>query len=175
MQSLIILVLLQANFPLSEDGRTYHLGTCQGEVANRILSVGSQPRAVMLSQFLEPPSLSRPGLFMLESPRGFLTITGAGQFIAVRCRKLLLVRRSVIATSILTTWCCSTRIGRFQGVPITIVTTHMGFSNMDFVVRESSAVVDGEMAIVRLGTCGALQPPAHMGSICVAPSSVFVR
>ena len=52
----------------------------------------------------------------------------------------------------------------------------MGTPNLDFVVREHRAIVDGQMAIVRLGTCGALQKPASLGSIIVSdPGSVFVR
>lgn len=53
-------------------------GVCvlqKGEVANRILSVGSEKRALMLSEYLEPPAPNRP-LFIYESSRGFLTITG---------------------------------------------------------------------------------------------------
>lgn len=70
-------------------------------MANRILSVGSEKRALMLAEYLAPPAPGR-GLFMLESSRGFLTITG-----------------------------------RFLGVPLSIVVTHMGLANADFVVREN--------------------------------------
>jgi len=45
------------------------------QVANRILSVGSEKRALVLAEYLQPPAPGR-GLFMLESSRGFLTITG---------------------------------------------------------------------------------------------------
>lgn len=58
--------------------------------------------------------------------------------------------------------------GLYNNIPISIVTTMMGMPNMDFVVRESRAVVDGQMAIVRLGTCGALRPPATLGTLLVA-------
>lgn len=68
--------ITDANFPVDADGRTYHLGTRRGEVANRVLSVGSEKRALMLAEYLQPPAPGR-GLFMLESSRGFLTITGA--------------------------------------------------------------------------------------------------
>lgn len=38
------------------------------------------------------------------------------------------------------------------------------------------AVVDGEMAFVRLGTCGALQPPARLGSLVVSdPGAILIR
>jgi len=71
---------------------------------------------------------------------------------------------------------CFWQTGLFKGVPVSIITTQMGMPNMDFVVRESRAVVDGQMAIVRLGTCGALRPPAVLGSLIVAsPGAVCVR
>lgn len=67
-------------------------------------------------------------------------------------------------------------VGLYQGTPVSIITTLMGMPNMDFVVRESRAVVDGQMAIIRLGTCGALRPPAGLGSFVVAsPGAVCVR
>jgi len=66
--------------------------------------------------------------------------------------------------------------GLYEGVPVSIVTTLMGMPNMDFVVREARAAVAGQMAIVRLGTCGALRPPARLGSFMVAsPGAVCVR
>ncbi|KAL4859498.1 Purine nucleoside phosphorylase DeoD-type [Chlorella vulgaris] len=132
--------ITDANFPVDGEGRTYHLGTKRGEVANRILSVGSEKRALMLAEYLEP-AVPGQGLFMLESSRGFLTITG-----------------------------------RYHGTPLSIIVTHMGMANADFVVRENRAVVEGEMAIVRLGTCGALQPPARLGSFVVAdPGAMLIR
>ena len=60
-------------------------------------------------------------------------------------------------------------------MPVSIVSTHMGMPNMDFVVRESRAVVSGQMAIVRLGTCGALQPPGRLGSLIIAQSAVNIK
>lgn len=44
--------------------------------------------------------------------------------------------------------------GLYRGVPVTIVTALMGTPNMDFTVRELRHVVRGEMAVVRVGTCG---------------------
>lgn len=129
-----------ANFPTDNEGRTYHLGTKRGEVANRILSVGSVERAHLLSELLEPVN-GEVKRFEHMSSRGFLTVTG-----------------------------------RFNGVPVSIVSTHMGIANMDFVVRECRAVTSGEMAFIRLGTCGAVQPPASLGCLLVASQgSIFVR
>ncbi|KAG2498251.1 hypothetical protein HYH03_004001 [Edaphochlamys debaryana] len=129
-----------ANFPTDAEGRTYHLGTREGEVAPRILSVGSVARAQLLSSLLDPPAPGKQH-FQRISSRGFLTITG-----------------------------------RFEGAPVSIVSTHMGMPNMDFVVRENRAVVRGQIAIVRLGTCGAVQRPAKLGDLLVAShGSIAVR
>ncbi|KAJ2744389.1 hypothetical protein GGI19_006602 [Coemansia pectinata] len=59
-----------ANKPISSDGRTYHVETRPGEVANRIVTVGDPQRARIMAQQLD--SL----LFEHSSHRGFLTITG---------------------------------------------------------------------------------------------------
>ena len=68
-----------------------------------------------------------------------------------------------------------TYTGTKNGVPVTILTTGMGFPMMDFVVRECRAVVEGPMAFVRLGTCGAVDSKIDIGSICVAKESTFIR
>ncbi|KAF8055740.1 purine nucleoside phosphorylase [Scenedesmus sp. PABB004] len=129
-----------ANFPCDAEGRTLHLGCKRGEVANRILSVGSMDRALLVADQLQGGAPGAP-LFQHLSGRGFLTITGL-----------------------------------YEGTPVSIITTMMGMPNMDFVVREARAVVAGQMAVVRLGTCGALAPPAALGSLVVAsPGAVCIR
>lgn len=65
--------------------------------------------------------------------------------------------------------------GLFEGVPVSIIATGMGTPMMDFVVRESRAIVDGDMAIIRLGSCGGLLE-APTGSFVVASEgAVLVR
>ncbi|KAG1898686.1 purine and uridine phosphorylase [Suillus fuscotomentosus] len=68
-----------ANFPKTEDGRVYHLGIRAGEVANRIITVGSMPRAESIGKMLD----ASPKLFSLYSERGFLTITGCYKSVPV--------------------------------------------------------------------------------------------
>ncbi|TRM56293.1 nucleoside phosphorylase domain-containing protein [Schizophyllum amplum] len=109
--------LTDANFPRTAEGRTQHLAVRPGEVANRIVTVGSAPRAHTLASLLD----EKPAPFELASERGFLTITG-----------------------------------RYKGVPISIMCIGMGAPNLDFFVRESRECVVGDMAIVRLGSCGGL-------------------
>jgi len=64
--------ILDANFPRTADHRVYHLGLRAGEVANRIVTVGSASRAQSIASFLDVT----PKLFTLSSERGFITITG---------------------------------------------------------------------------------------------------
>ncbi|KAF8717560.1 hypothetical protein AX14_012156 [Amanita brunnescens Koide BX004] len=64
--------LMDANFPRTSDLRVYHLGIRPGEVANRIITVGSHARARTLQTLLD----AEPAPFVLASERGFLTITG---------------------------------------------------------------------------------------------------
>jgi uridine phosphorylase len=68
-----------ANFPKTEDGRVYHLGIRAGEVANRIITVGSISRAEGIAKMLD----ASPKLFSLYSERGFLTITGCYKSVPV--------------------------------------------------------------------------------------------
>eukprot|EP01135_Chromosphaera_perkinsii_P005529 Nk52_evm78s352 gene=Nk52_evmTU78s352 len=58
--------------------------------------------------------------------------------------------------------------GKFKKVPVTIIATGMGFPMMDFVVRETRAIVDGPMIFIRLGTCGTPREDVPVGSIIVA-------
>jgi uridine phosphorylase len=56
--------------------------------------------------------------------------------------------------------------GTYKGKRVTIVAIGMGSPNMDFFVRECRHVVEGPMAIIRVGTCGNLGtmeelPTAH--------------
>ena len=68
----------------------------------------------------------------------------------------------------------TTYTGLYKGVPVSIVATGMGTAMMDFVVRETRAVVTGEMAMLRFGTCGGLGSTGA-GNVVVAADSVLVR
>ncbi|KAF9174063.1 hypothetical protein BGX21_005700 [Mortierella sp. AD011] len=138
--------MTNANFPMDPEGRTYHVGTKRGELANRILTVGDPARAITLSRSLDgvdlentPAKTIPSNLFSCSSHRGFLTITG-----------------------------------RFKGVPVSIVAIGMGVSMMDFFVRECRAIVDGPMVIIRLGSCGSLSD-AKVGDIHVPSGSYLVQ
>jgi uridine phosphorylase len=59
------------SIPKEPDGRVTHLGRKAGEVAQRILTVGSLSRARRLRELLDDPSVPE-----MTSPRGFTTFTG---------------------------------------------------------------------------------------------------
>ncbi|KAF8220001.1 purine and uridine phosphorylase [Tricholoma matsutake] len=65
-------LLTDANFPRTSDQRVYHLGLRPGEVANRVLTVGSPSRANAVATLLD----ASPKPLVLSSERGFLTFTG---------------------------------------------------------------------------------------------------
>ncbi|KAI7862324.1 nucleoside phosphorylase domain-containing protein [Spinellus fusiger] len=68
--------LHNANFPQDTEGHVYHLGVKQGQVANRILTVGDSVRAKAIAQLLDTEEQSGHPTFIRLSQRGFLTITG---------------------------------------------------------------------------------------------------
>ena len=69
----------------------------------------------------------------------------------------------------------TTHTGTYRGVALTVVATGMGTAMMDFMVREMAAVVEGDMAFVRLGTCGSVTASVPVGHLCVTSESVLVR
>ncbi|KAG7394799.1 hypothetical protein PHYBOEH_004651 [Phytophthora boehmeriae] len=113
--------------PKHVDGSVLHLGVKAGQVASRIVSVGSLSRAKILAQLLDDAKYET-----FESARGFTTFTGA-----------------------------------FKGIHVSVIATGMGTPNMDFVVRETKAIVDGPMAIIRFGTCGSVRGQVIPGSVVV--------
>lgn len=67
------------NFPKDGEGRVYHLGVKQGEVANRVILVGDPDRAKLLATLLDDPDKT----FTYFSNRGFTTYTGTYQKVPV--------------------------------------------------------------------------------------------
>ncbi|KAI0716130.1 purine and uridine phosphorylase [Cerioporus squamosus] len=126
--------IVDANFPRTLDQRVYHLGLRAGEVANRIITLGTPSRAHAIASYLDPS----PAPFTLTSERGFTTITG-----------------------------------RYRGVPVSIVSIGMGYPNADFFVREVRECLNGDMVVVRLGSCGALID-VPVGTVVVPKGSIAV-
>ncbi|RPD56315.1 purine and uridine phosphorylase [Lentinus tigrinus ALCF2SS1-7] len=126
--------IVDANFPRTLDQRVYHLGLRAGEVANRIITLGTPSRAHGIASYLDP----LPAPFSLTSERGFTTITG-----------------------------------RYRGVPVSIVSIGMGYPNADFFVREVRECLNGDMVVVRLGSCGALID-VPVGTVVAPKGSIAV-
>lgn len=61
-----------ANFPMDDEGRVYHIGVKKGEVANRILTVGDPRRAERLAACFDDADK----VFKRASNRGFVIYTG---------------------------------------------------------------------------------------------------
>ncbi|KAI7857006.1 nucleoside phosphorylase domain-containing protein [Circinella umbellata] len=132
--------LANANFPQDSEGRVYHISVKQGEVANRILTVGDHVRARAIAKWLDSEEEAGHPTFIHTSQRGFLTITG-----------------------------------RYKGVPVSIIAIGMGNPMMDFLIRETRAIVSGTMAIIRFGSCGSWTDRAKLGSVIVPRGGFCIR
>lgn len=121
-------------FPMAE-GKTLHMQTGHGDIANRVITVGSPGRAELIARLLD----ANPAPVTTHSNRGFLTITGY-----------------------------------YKEVQVSIIAIGMGLPMMDFFVRETRAVVEGPMAMIRFGTCGGISSEALPGTIVVADSAALV-
>lgn len=69
----------------------------------------------------------------------------------------------------------ATYTGLYKGVPVTVIGTGMGYSMIDFSVRECTAVVQGPMAMIRVGTCGSVDRSLKCGDISVTDKAVFLN
>lgn len=68
-----------------------------------------------------------------------------------------------------------TLTGRYKGVPVSIIGTGMGCAMIDFTIREVCAVVDGDICMIRTGTCGTLDANIQPGHVVVNDSSVMTH
>ncbi|RIA90257.1 nucleoside phosphorylase domain-containing protein [Glomus cerebriforme] len=66
-----------------------------------------------------------------------------------------------------------TLTGKYKGVPVSIAGIGMGMSMMDFFVREIRKVVDGQLSIIRFGSCGTIGE-AKVGDMIVQNSAFAV-
>jgi len=58
--------------------------------------------------------------------------------------------------------------GLLKDVPITLQASLMGYPNMDFAIRESIAMLDGELVCLRFGTCGTPSMECNIGDLALA-------
>jgi uridine phosphorylase len=135
-----------ANLPTDASGRLYHLGLTKGELHPRILTVGDEKRAFSIAKLLD--GANTQAVSQEELGESVVCHKGGRGFV---------------------TYC-----GKFRSVSVSIVAIGMGFPMMDFLVRESRSILDGDMAIIRFGTCGSVSLNADLGSIVVATSACLV-
>ena len=64
--------------------------------------------------------------------------------------------------------------GFFEGKKVSVVATGMGTTMIDFFVREARAIVDGQMQIIRLGSCGSPNVNISVGDVVLAEAAVGV-
>lgn len=60
-----------------------------------------------------------------------------------------------------------TLTGTYRSTPVSVVAIGMGFPLVDFFLREARAVIEGQMFVVRLGSCGSLDEKVGLGSVVV--------
>lgn len=65
--------------------------------------------------------------------------------------------------------------GDFENVAVSVMSIGMGYPMMDFAVREIAQVTKGDLSIIRLGTCGTIDPTIKVGTVAIAEGSVFVH
>jgi len=65
--------------------------------------------------------------------------------------------------------------GEFEDSTVTVMSMGMGFPMMDMAVREIAQVTAGDLSIIRIGTCGTIDPNISVGTVAIADRSVFVR
>lgn len=111
-----------AQLPVDKSGRLYHLGLLKEELNSRILTVGDPLRAFAISKLLDGANASAKTPEQL-GPKVLYLASNRG-FI--------------------------TFSGLYRNVPVSIIAIGMGFPMMDFLVRESRAILNGSMAIIRL-------------------------
>lgn len=50
---------------------------------------------------------------------------------------------------------------------MSLIAIGMGVAMVDFLVREVRAIVEGDLAFIRFGSCGSLSKDLPVGSICM--------
>jgi len=127
--------LSEADFILNADGSIYHLNLLPEDIANTIITVGDPDRVAEISQYFDKIELRK-------GKREFITHTGY--------------------------------VGKKR---ITVLSTGIGTDNIDIVLNELDALVNinfdsrtvkpqlTSLAIIRIGTSGAIQEDIPMGSI----------
>ncbi|CAM9217714.1 unnamed protein product [Chrysoparadoxa australica] len=68
----------------------------------------------------------------------------------------------------------TTHTGTFEGVAVSIVVAQMGGPNMDFVLRETRQVVEGDMLMIRFGSCAGTTADMQDISLAICNGSTYI-
>lgn len=127
---------------INADGSVFHLHLKPGEVADTVILVGDPARVELVASHFERREAG-------AANREFVSVTGS-----------------------------------YRGRRITVISTGIGTDNIDIVATELDALVNVDFAtrtvhdelrqltLLRLGTCGALQPDLRIGDFIFSRSSV---
>ena len=135
-------VIEESELIIRDDGSVFHLNMKPSQLADRVILVGDPGRVELIASRFDSVE-SR------TSNREFVSATGS-----------------------------------YQGKRITVLSTGIGTDNIDIVMNELDALVNIDLAtrtvndtlrsltIVRIGTCGAIQPDVPIGSFILSHISV---
>lgn len=131
-----------SELPINADGSVFHLHLRPEQIADKIILVGDQDRVTMVAKYFDAIECE-------VQSREFHTITGT-----------------------------------YKGKRISCVSTGIGCDNIDIVMTELDALVNIDLEkrevkqehktleLVRLGTCGGLQPFTPIGSFIASVKSI---
>ena len=68
-----------------------------------------------------------------------------------------------------------THSGTYNSIPVSVIATGMGAPMIDFVVRETRAIIEGPMVMLRYGTCGGLQDTPEGTVVIPSQGSILIR
>ncbi len=132
----------ESELPINADGSVFHLHLRPEQIADKIILVGDQDRVTMVAKYFDTIECE-------VQSREFHTITGT-----------------------------------YKGKRISCVSTGIGCDNIDIVMTELDALVNIDLEkrevkqelktleLVRLGTCGGLQPFTPIGSFIASVKSI---
>lgn len=132
----------ESEFILNQDGSVFHLHLKPGQLANKVILVGDPGRVGLVASHFSE-------IVAEVQSREFHTVTGV-----------------------------------YQGKRISVVSTGIGCDNIDIVVNELDALVNIDfdtreeksektsLEIVRIGTCGGLQPYTPVGTFIISEKSI---
>lgn len=134
--------IAESELIINADGSVFHLHLRPEELADKVILVGDPGRVDMVSRYLSDIE------FRHES-REFVSVTG-----------------------------------RYNGVRVTVLSTGIGTDNIDIVMNELDALANIDfqtrevkpehrtLEILRIGTCGAIQPDIPLGSFILSHISI---